>query len=78
MPAPMFNFSNCQFNQHKEQEYYHPQKSDTPNRENSSSLSLQDMLVYLCIGMAVAVITGPRVIAYLPAPSNNTTIVNTR
>lgn len=76
MSGPMFNFSGCQFNQHKEQEYQAPQKTET-SRE-SSCFSLLDIMTWASIGIILAFALSPKFIGYASPPSNNTTIINNR
>lgn len=76
MSGPMFNFSGCQFNQNKEQEYQSPQKNET-SRENRSYFSLLDIMTWASIGIILAFAVSPKFIGYASPPST-TTIINNR
>lgn len=75
MSGPMFNFSGCQFNQHKEPEYQAPVKDN--HSSPGSTMSLENFFVLLLCGALAAVIVAPRA-SVIMSPAPTTTIINNK
>lgn len=77
MSGPMFNFSGCQFNQHKEPEYHAPVKDSHSSSGPGSTMSLENFFVLLLCGALAAVIVAPRA-SVIMSPAPTTTIINNK
>lgn len=75
MSGPMFNFSGCQFNQHKEQEYQAPVKDG--HSSSGSTMSIETFFGLLLCGVLTAVLVAPRA-SVIMSPAPTTTIINNK